>query len=323
MCAVLQPSASITCSIKQAVSRTSMFMPQRSQTHHCRQGCSPVLCTDAHADSSALPDCSLTVPSAWCTWPACERQPCSAWGSWMQSRLPLLSARQHSRAGWQKHWMPDLQQHMQQWSPTGNGYVVTGTPCSATVTSENVMHACRALAHWQCCWSDKCRTDKSLNVHAVLCCPFYRCATWGLVKALEKEAALYSDMLKGLQPQPPSEQWPSLDQRYQQLQECVQQQDQAVQPGQLEHTLSSGLQPSQVGHKLTCRPVCAVLDDGRRASEHLNVFTTQAAAGQWASHALVRRTSAVHTSMLTLDVRPTTCCCRLTMCRLLNSCALR
>lgn len=81
---------------------------------------------------------------------------------------------------------------------------------------------------------------------AVLSCIF-RCATWGLVKALEKEAALYSDMLKGLQPQPPSEQWPSLDQRYQQLQERVQQQDESVQPGQLEQTLSSGLQPSQVG----------------------------------------------------------------------------
>jgi hypothetical protein len=75
-----------------------------------------------------------------------------------------------------------------------------------------------------------------------------RCAAWDLIKALEREAAFYSDVLKGLQDCPPSEQWASLTQRYQQLQQqATQQQDQGVAPQELEATLAAGLQPCQVG----------------------------------------------------------------------------
>lgn len=79
---------------------------------------------------------------------------------------------------------------------------------------------------------------------------------WDLVKALEKEAAYYSDVLQGLQPAPPSEAWPSLTERYQQLQAKVEQQqaqEQGVQPAQLEQKLAAGLEPCQV-----CVCVCHV-----------------------------------------------------------------
>lgn len=76
-----------------------------------------------------------------------------------------------------------------------------------------------------------------------------RCAAWDLVKALEKEAAFYSDVLKGLQQSPPAEQWPSLTERYQQLQQqAAQQQEQAIAPKELEQALAAGLEPCQVGH---------------------------------------------------------------------------
>jgi hypothetical protein len=72
------------------------------------------------------------------------------------------------------------------------------------------------------------------------------------VKSLEKEAAFYSDVLKGIQQSPPAEQWATLTERYQHLQQQVQQQqEQAVQASDLEQTLSASLQPCQV--------CCAVL----------------------------------------------------------------
>lgn len=74
-----------------------------------------------------------------------------------------------------------------------------------------------------------------------------RCAAWDLVKALEKEAAYYSDLLKGLQQSPPTEQWASLTERYQQLQQQAQhQEEQTVQPSELESALAAALEPCQV-----------------------------------------------------------------------------
>jgi hypothetical protein len=76
-----------------------------------------------------------------------------------------------------------------------------------------------------------------------------RCAAWDLVKALEKEAAYYSDVLKGLQQSPPTEQLASLTERYQQLQQQAQhQQEQAMQPSELETKLAVALEPCQVCH---------------------------------------------------------------------------
>lgn len=82
-----------------------------------------------------------------------------------------------------------------------------------------------------------------------MCCfVLVRCAAWDLIKALEREAAYYSDVLKGLQDSPHTEQWASLTQRYQQLQQQVtQQQERDVAPRELEATLAAGLQPCQVG----------------------------------------------------------------------------
>lgn len=88
---------------------------------------------------------------------------------------------------------------------------------------------------------------RALHTHIYVACVLVRCAAWDLIKALEREAAYYSDVLKGLQ-DPHTEQWASLTQRYQQLQQQVtQQQEQDVAPQELEATLAAALQPCQVG----------------------------------------------------------------------------
>jgi hypothetical protein len=74
----------------------------------------------------------------------------------------------------------------------------------------------------------------------------HRCAAWDLIKALEQEAAFYSDVLQGLEPGPPAEQWTSRTEGYQRLQQQVAQQEQSVQPDKLQQALSARLQPCQV-----------------------------------------------------------------------------
>ena len=86
----------------------------------------------------------------------------------------------------------------------------------------------------------------------------HRCAAWDLVKSLEKEAAFYSDVLKGIQQSPPAEQWAALTERYQHLQQQVhQQQEQAVKASDLEQTLSASLQPCQVCYAVPCFGFCS------------------------------------------------------------------
>ena len=75
---------------------------------------------------------------------------------------------------------------------------------------------------------------------------------WDLVKALEKEAGVYSSILQGLNSHPSVEEWPALTERYQHLQQQVVQQQQSVQPAELQQVLCQELKSCQVCAVAVC-----------------------------------------------------------------------
>jgi hypothetical protein len=80
-----------------------------------------------------------------------------------------------------------------------------------------------------------------------------RSTAWDGIKALEREAAFYSSILRGLQPVPPSEQWAAVSQRFHSLVEQQQQQQQALLPSDLGSALVEQVPEAEAVGQLQAR----------------------------------------------------------------------